>query len=147
MLSRNDMLQLLHDQHEFSNIFLKFVLRRGIRTQEDLIDQLFNNSEKRLARTLLIMAEFGQPGEPESVIPPITQAELADMIGTTRSRVSYFMNRFRRLGYVTYNGRIHVHKSLLDVVLRDKLPEQRVKVPTTLLHSTRPVKTKPLKSL
>jgi CRP-like cAMP-binding protein len=132
-LSRSEMLRLLHDQHDFSDIFLRFILRRAIRTQEDLIDQLFNNSEKRLARTLLIMADFGQPGEPESIIPPITQAELADMIGTTRSRVSYFMNRFRRLGYVTYNGRIHVHKSLLDVVLRDKFPEKRVKTPAMVI--------------
>jgi CRP/FNR family cyclic AMP-dependent transcriptional regulator len=147
ILSHTDMIRLLHEQHEFSDIFLKFVLRRGIRTQEDLIDQLFNNSEKRLARTLLIMAEFGQPGGPESVIPPITQAELADMIGTTRSRVSYFMNRFRRLGYVTYNGRIHVHKSLLDMVLRDKLPEQRVKMPATVLHSTKPATKKPFRPL
>jgi CRP/FNR family cyclic AMP-dependent transcriptional regulator len=136
ILIRSDMVKLLHDEHEFSDIFLKFVLRRSIRTQEDLIDQLFNNSEKRLARTLLIMADFGQPGEPESIIPPITQAELADMIGTTRSRVSYFMNRFRRLGYVSYNGRIHVHKSLLDVVLRDKLPEQRVKRPVMIIRNS-----------
>jgi CRP-like cAMP-binding protein len=131
-LARKDMLRLLHEQHEFSEIFLKFLLLRGVRTQEDLIDQLFNNSEKRLARTLLIMAEFGQPGEPESVIPPITQETLADMIGTTRSRVSFFMNRFRKLGYIDYNGRIHVHKSLLNVVLHDKLPDQRVKRPVTL---------------
>jgi CRP/FNR family transcriptional regulator, cyclic AMP receptor protein len=130
---RREMLLLLHEQHEFADIFLRFVLLRGVRTQEDLIDQLFNNSEKRLARTLLIMAEFGRPGEPESLIPPITQEALADMIGTTRSRVSFFMNRFRKLGYITYSGRIHVHKSLLNVVLHDGLPEQEasrpVKVP------------------
>jgi CRP-like cAMP-binding protein len=130
--NRKEMVRLLHEQHEFSDIFLKFVLLRGVRTQEDLIDQLFNNSEKRLARTMLIMAEFGKPGEPESMIPPITQEELADMIGTTRSRVSFFMNRFRKLGYITYNGRIHVHKSLLNVVLHDKLPEQRIKRPVLL---------------
>jgi CRP-like cAMP-binding protein len=129
---RKEMVLLLHEQHEFSDIFLKFVLLRGLRTQEDLIDQLFNNSEKRLARTLLIMAEFGQPGEPESVIPPITQVELADLVGTTRSRISFFMNRFRRLGYIAYNGRIHVHKSLLNVVLHDRLPEQRTKRPVVL---------------
>jgi CRP/FNR family transcriptional regulator, cyclic AMP receptor protein len=129
---RTEMVRLLHEQHEFSDIFLKFVLLRGVRTQEDLIDQLFNNSEKRLARTLLIMAEFGKPGEPESMIPPVTQEALADMIGTTRSRVSFFMNRFRRLGYINYNGRIHVHKSLLKVVLHDQLPEQRTKRPVTL---------------
>jgi CRP-like cAMP-binding protein len=142
-LDRTDMIRLLHEQHEFSDIFLKFVLRRGVRTQEDLIDQLFNNSEKRLARTLLIMAEFGQPGEPESIIPPITQEALADMIGTTRSRVSFFMNRFRKLGYINYNGRIHVHKSLLNVVLHDKLPEQRVKRPVVVLKPVKPAKEKP----
>jgi len=130
---RRDMLLLLHEQHEFSDIFLKFLLLRGVRTQEDLIDQLFNNSEKRLARTLLIMAEFGKPGEPESMIPPITQEALADMIGTTRSRVSFFMNRFRKLGYVAYNGRIHVHKSLLNIVLHDRLPEERAKRPVTVI--------------
>ena len=131
-LSRKEMVLLLHEQHEFSDIFLKFVLLRGVRTQEDLIDQLFNNSEKRLARTLLIMAEFGQPGEPESMIPPITQESLADMIGTTRSRVSKFMNNFRKLGYITYNGRIHVHKALLNVVLHDRLPDQTAARPVVL---------------
>jgi CRP-like cAMP-binding protein len=121
-LSRKEMVLLLHEQHEFSDIFLKFVLLRGVRTREDLIDQLFNNSEKRLARTLLIMAEFGKPGVPECMIPPVTREELAEMIGTTRSRVSKFMNNFRKLGYITYNGRIHVHKELLNVVLHDRLP-------------------------
>jgi len=135
-LSRKEMVLLLHEQHEFSDIFLKFVLLRGARTREDLVDQLFNNSEKRLARTLLIMAEFGKPGEPESLIPPITQEELADMIGTTRSRVSKFMNTFRKLKYIDYNGsgRIHVHKALLNVVLHDKLPEQTASRPIVLNH-------------
>mgnify|MGYP001439715836 CR=1 FL=1 len=135
-LDRDEMVRLLHEKHEFSDLFLKFVLLRGVRTQEDLIDQLFNNSEKRLARTLLLMAEFGNPGEPATEIPPITQGVLADMIGTTRSRVSYFMNRFRRLGYIAYNGRIHVHKSLLNVVLHDRLPEQTAKRPVVLDHET-----------
>jgi len=125
-------MSLLHKKHEFSDIFLKFVLLRGVRTREDLIDQLFNNSEKRLARTLLIMAEFGQPGEPESMIPPVTQEELAEMIGTTRSRVSKFMNNFRKLGYISYNGRIHVHKALLNVVLHDRLPDQTANRPVVL---------------
>jgi CRP/FNR family transcriptional regulator, cyclic AMP receptor protein len=125
-------LRLLHTQREFSDFFLKFVLLRGVRTQEDLIDQLFNNSEKRLARTLLLMAEFGEPGEPETLIPNVTQETLADMIGTTRSRVSFFMNRFRRLGFIDYNGRIHVHKTLLNAVLHDKLPEQNASRPTVL---------------
>jgi CRP/FNR family cyclic AMP-dependent transcriptional regulator len=108
------------------------VLTRAIRTQEDLVDQLFNNSEKRLARTLLLMAQFGDLGEPQMMIQPVTQEALAEMIGTTRSRVSKFMNRFRKLGYITYNGRIHVHKSLLNVVLHDKLPEQRAQRPVLL---------------
>jgi CRP/FNR family cyclic AMP-dependent transcriptional regulator len=133
-LSRKEMVLLLHEQHEFSDIFLKFVLLRGVRTREDLIDQLFNNSEKRLARTLLIMAEFGKPGEPESMIPPVTQEELADMIGTTRSRVSKFMNNFRKLGYITYNGRIHVHKALLNVVLHDRLPAESASRPVVVDH-------------
>jgi CRP/FNR family cyclic AMP-dependent transcriptional regulator len=131
-IDRADMVRLLHEQHEFSDLFLKFILMRSMRTQEDLVDQLFNNSEKRLARTLLLMAEFGKPGEPETMIPPITQEALADLIGTTRSRVSYFMNRFRKLGFITYNGRIHVHKALLNVVLHDGLPEQNAKRPVIL---------------
>jgi len=131
-IDRVDMIRLLHEQHEFSDLFLKFILMRGMRTQEDLVDQLFNNSEKRLARTLLLMAEFGRPGEPETLIPPITQEALADMIGTTRSRVSYFMNRFRKHGFITYNGRIHVHKSLLNVVLHDRLPEANARRPVVL---------------
>jgi CRP/FNR family cyclic AMP-dependent transcriptional regulator len=130
--SRPEMIRLLHDKHEFADIFLKFVLLRGVRMQEDLIDQLFNNSEKRLAPTLLIMADFGASGEPECTIPPVTQEALATMIGTTRSRVSFFMNRFRRLGYIDYNGRIHVYKSLLNVVLHDTLPEQTATRPVLL---------------
>jgi CRP-like cAMP-binding protein len=132
------MVLLLHEQHEFSDIFLKFVLLKGVRTREDLIDQLFNNSEKRLARTLLIMAEFGKPGEPESLIPPVTQEELAEMIGTTRSRVSKFMNNFRKLGYISYNGRIHVHKALLNVVLHDRLPDQTARRPVVVDHEQTP---------
>ena len=131
-IERAAMVRVLHDESAFSEMFLKFVLLRGIRTQEDLVDQLFNSSEKRLARTLLLMAEFGKPGEPEMLIPPITQEALAEMIGTTRSRVSYFMNRFRELGYIEYNGRIHVNKSLLNVVLHDQLPEQSSSRPTIL---------------
>jgi len=131
-LDREEMVQMLHHEHEFSDMFLKFVLTRAIRTQEDLVDQLFNNSEKRLARTLLLMAQFGDSGIPQTLIPPVTQEALADMIGTTRSRVSKFMNRFRKLGYITYNGRIHVHKSLLNIVLHDKLPEQRSNRPISL---------------
>jgi CRP/FNR family transcriptional regulator, cyclic AMP receptor protein len=119
----------MHQEHKFSNMFLKFLLDRCMRTQADLVDQLFNSSEKRLARILLLLAEFGQPGKREKYIPPITQETLAEMIGTTRSRVSFFMNRFRALGFINYNGRIQVHKSLLNVVLLDQLPEHNAKEP------------------
>jgi len=128
------MLHTLHEERAFSDFFLKFMLARGMRVQADLIDQLFNSSEKRLARTLLLMADFGKPGEPETLIPPITQETLAEMIGTTRSRVSFFMNRFRKLGYISYNGRIQVHKSLLNVVLRDQLSEQNAGRPEVADH-------------
>ena len=119
-----ELLRVLEEEHKFSTFFLKFVVMRGMRTQADLIDQLFNSSERRLARTLLLMAEYGEPGAPETSIPPVTQGTLADMIGTTRSRVSVFMNRFRKLGYIKYNGGIRVHKSLLKVFLEDQLPEE-----------------------
>ena len=121
-ITREEMIRVMHQEHAFSDLFLKFLLERSMRTQADLVDQLFNNSEKRLARILLLMAEFGKPGEREQFIPPITQETLAEMIGTTRSRVSFFMNRFRNLGFISYNGRIQVHKSLLNVVLLDQLP-------------------------
>jgi CRP/FNR family cyclic AMP-dependent transcriptional regulator len=118
-IQREEMVRVMHDEPSFSDLFLRFLLVRSMRTQADLIDQLFNSSEKRLARVLLLLAEFGKPGEPESLIPEITQETLAEMIGTTRSRVSFFMNRFRKLGFIQYNGRIRVHKSLLNVVLHD----------------------------
>jgi CRP/FNR family cyclic AMP-dependent transcriptional regulator len=118
-IDREEMVRVMHEEHSFSDLFLKFLLVRSMRTQADLVDQLFNSSEKRLARILLLLAEFGKPGEPESLIPTITQETLAEMIGTTRSRVSFFMNRFRNLGFIEYNGRIRVHKSLLNVVLHD----------------------------
>jgi CRP-like cAMP-binding protein len=121
-IERGEMIRVMHEQHGFSDFFLSFLLQRGMRTQADLVDQLFNNSEKRLARILLLMAEFGQPGEIESLIPPITQETLAEMIGTTRSRVSFFMNKFRQHGFIEYNGRIRVHKSLLNVILYDQPP-------------------------
>ena len=114
-----EMVRVMHKEQVFSDLFVKFLLARSMRTQADLVDQLFNSSEKRLARILLLLAEFGKPGEPESLIPEITQETLAEMIGTTRSRVSFFMNRFRKLGFIEYNGRIRVHKSLLNVILHD----------------------------
>jgi len=121
-IGRDEMIRVMHDEPAFADLFLRFLLARSMRTQADLVDQLFNSSEKRLARILLIMAEFGKPGAPELYIPPVTQETLAEMIGTTRSRVSFFMNRFRKLGFISYNGRIQVHKSLLNVVLLDQLP-------------------------
>jgi CRP-like cAMP-binding protein len=128
-ITRKAMIRVMHDEPAFADLFLKFLLTRSMRTQADLVDQLFNSSEKRLARILLLMAEFGKPGEPETLIPPVTQETLADMIGTTRSRVSFFMNRFRKLGFISYNGRIQVHKSLLNVVLLDQLPGGNAKKP------------------
>jgi CRP-like cAMP-binding protein len=122
-IEREEMIRVLHEEHAFSNLFLSFLLARSMRTQADLVDQLFNSSEKRLARILLLMAEFGKPGGQETFIPSVTQETLAEMIGTTRSRVSFFMNRFRKLGFISYNGRIQVHKSLLNVVLLDQLPQ------------------------
>ena len=126
------LLRVLHEEHAFSDFFMQFTLSRGMRTQADLVDQLFNSSERRLARILLLMAQFGEPGEPETQIPPITQETLAEMIGTTRSRVSFFMNRFRKLGYIDYNGHIQVHKLLLDTVLHDGLPEENASRPKLL---------------
>jgi CRP-like cAMP-binding protein len=128
-IGRDEMMRAMHEEHAFSDLFLSFLLARSVKTQADLVDQLFNSSEKRLARILLLMAEFGKPGERETYIPPITQETLADMIGTTRSRVSFFMNRFRKLGFIDYNGRIQVHKSLLNVVLLDQLPENNPERP------------------
>ncbi|MGD1107476.1 MAG: Crp/Fnr family transcriptional regulator [Terracidiphilus sp.] len=127
-----EILRVLQAEHKFSTFFLKFIVIRGIRTQADLIDQLFNSSERRLARTLLMMAEYGEPGKPEAKIPSVTQTALAEMIGATRSRVSFFMNRFRKLGYIDYNGGIRVHKSLLNAVLHDKLPEENTSRPKLL---------------
>jgi CRP-like cAMP-binding protein len=135
------MLSVLHEEHAFSDFFMQFILTRGIRTQADLVDQLFNSSERRLARVLLLMAEFGGPGEPEPLLPPVTQETLAEMVGTTRSRVSFFMNRFRKLGYIEYNGRIRVHTSLLNMVLRDTLPEENATRPVLLDPPPSPART------
>ena len=123
------MIRVMHEEHDFSDLFLKFLLDRSMRIQADLVDQLFNSSEKRLARILLLMAEFGQPGKPEMLLPKISQETLAEMIGTTRSRVSFFMNRFRKLGFIDYTDRIRVHKSLLNVVLHDHVPDDNAEPP------------------
>jgi CRP-like cAMP-binding protein len=121
-IAREEMVRVMHEQPEFSNLFMKFMLTHSMRIQADLVDQLFNSSEKRLARILLLMAEFGQTGKQETLIPKISQETLAEMIGTTRSRVSFFMNRFREHGFIDYKDRIHVHRSLLNVILHDQLP-------------------------
>ena len=113
------MMDALHREHSFSDMFVTYLLARNIRFQEDLVDQLFNSSEKRLARVLLLLARFGKEGVPEPVIPKISQEILAEMIGTTRSRVSFFLNRFRKLGFIRYNGGFAVHSSLLNMVLHD----------------------------
>jgi CRP-like cAMP-binding protein len=110
---------VLHEEPVFAELFLQHLLARSIRIEEDLVDQLFNSSEKRLARVLLLLANFGKEGEPETVIAKISQATLAGIVGTTRSRVSFFMNKFRRLGFIAYNGHLEVHSSLLNVVLHD----------------------------
>jgi CRP-like cAMP-binding protein len=123
-IDRKEMIRVISGEHAFSDLFLAFLLARSMRTQADLVDQLFNSSEKRLARVLLLMAEFGKPSEPERLLPEITQETLAEMIGATRSKVSGFMNRFRKLGFIEYNGRIRVNKSLLNVVLHDQPFEQ-----------------------
>jgi len=128
-IDRDEMLHEMHQKFAFADMFLEFLLARALRTQADLVDQLFNSSEKRLARILLLMAELGEPGEESTLIPPITQETLAEMVGTTRSRVSFFMNRFRKLGFISYNGRIQVHKSQLNVVLLDRLPELNTEKP------------------
>ncbi len=118
-IARKEMIRVMHEEHEFSDIFVAHLLARNTRIQEDLVDQLFNSSEKRLARILLLLANFGKKGKPEPVIAKISQETLAEMIGTTRSRVNFFMNRFRKLGFIEYNGTMRIHSSLLNVVLHE----------------------------
>jgi CRP-like cAMP-binding protein len=118
-ISKGEMVRALHQEPAFSNVFVSFLLTRNARIQADLVDQLFNSSEKRLARILLLLAQFGKESRPETVVPKISQEILAEMIGTTRSRVSFFMNRFRKLGFVEYNGEIRVHNSLLNIFLQE----------------------------
>ncbi len=118
-VDKRAMMEALHREHSFSDMFVAYLLQRNIRYEEDLVDQLFNSSEKRLARVLLLLAHFGKEGVPENVVPKISQETLAGMVGTTRSRVSFFMNRFRKLGFIHYNGGLQVHSSLLNIVLHD----------------------------
>jgi CRP/FNR family cyclic AMP-dependent transcriptional regulator len=119
VIDKNEMLKVLHEQHALSDRFISFMLARNIRIEEDLIDQLFNSSEKRLARTLLLLARYGKEDRPQGVIPKVSQETLAEMIGTTRSRVNFFMNKFRKLGFIKYNGGLQINTSLLSVVLHD----------------------------
>src|SRR5579864_3489681 len=118
-ITKADITRVIHEEPAFAELFIAHLLARNSRIEEDLVDQLFNSSEKRLARTLLLLANFGKEGRPEPIIPKISQETLAEMVGTTRSRVSFFMNRFRKLGFVHYNGGLLVHRSLLNVVLHD----------------------------
>jgi len=118
-INKKSMMEVIHRERAFSDMFVAYLLTRNIRYEEDLVDQLFNSSEKRLARVLLLLAHFGKEGKPEVAIPKISQETLAEMVGTTRGRVNFFMNRFRKLGFVRYNGELEVHSSLLSVVLHD----------------------------
>ena len=118
-IEKKEMMRVLHSEHELSDIFIAHVLTRNIRIEEDLIDQLFNSSEKRLARALLLLARYGTEDQPQGLLPKVSQEMLAEMIGTTRSRVNFFMNKFRKLGFIEYNGRIEIKASLLSVVLHD----------------------------
>ena len=118
-ITREEMARVMYEEHDLSDLFLKFLLARSMRIQADIVDQLFNSSEKRLARILLLLAQFGKESKPETVVPKISQEVLAEMIGTTRSRVSFFMNRFRKLGFVEYKGEIRVHNTLLNVFLQE----------------------------
>jgi CRP/FNR family transcriptional regulator, cyclic AMP receptor protein len=131
-IAAEELTRVLHAENAFSDLLVQFLALRSTRTQADLVDQLFNNSERRLARTLLLMADYGNAEGPQTLIPQVTQETLAEMIGTTRSRVSFFMNRFRRLGYISYKSRIRIHKSLLTMVLEDRLPEENASRPKLL---------------
>jgi CRP/FNR family cyclic AMP-dependent transcriptional regulator len=131
-INSEELTRVLHAENLFSDLLVQFLALRSTRTQADLVDQLFNNSERRLARTLLLMADYGNAAGPQTLIPPVTQETLAEMIGITRSRVSFFMNRFRKLGYISYKSRIRIHMSLLVMLLEDQLPEQNASRPKLL---------------
>jgi len=119
VIEKSEMFKVLHEQHALSDLFITFMLARNIRIEEDLVDQLFNSSEKRLARTLLLLARYGKDDQPHGVLPKVSQEMLAEMIGTTRSRVNFFMNKFRKLGFIKYNGGLQINTSLLSVVLHE----------------------------
>jgi CRP/FNR family cyclic AMP-dependent transcriptional regulator len=119
VIEKKEMIRVLHAEHAFSDRFISYMLSRNIRVEEDLVDQLFNSSEKRLARTLLLLARYGKEDKPQKMVPKISQEVLAEMVGTTRSRVNFFMNKFKKLGFIKYNGGLHINTSLLSVVLHD----------------------------
>src|ERR1700730_4556669 len=119
VIEKDQMIRVLHEEHELSDRFISYMLTRNIRVEADLVDQLFNNTEKRLARTLLLLARYGKENQPEKIVPKVSQEVLAEMIGTTRSRVNLFMNKFKKLGFIKYNGGLHIDSSLLSVVLHD----------------------------
>jgi CRP/FNR family cyclic AMP-dependent transcriptional regulator len=119
VIQKSEMIRLLHEEHAFSDRFISHMLKRNVRIEEDLVDQLFNSTEKRLARALLLLASYGKEGRPEKIIPKISQQTLAEIIGTNRGRVNIFMNKFRKLGFIKYNGGLHINSSLLNVVLHD----------------------------
>jgi len=119
VIEKKEMIRVLHAEHAFSDRFISYMLSRNIRIEEDLVDQLFNSSEKRLARTLLLLARYGKVDKPQKMVPKVSQEMLAEMVGTTRSRVNFFMNKFRKLGFIKYNGGLHINTSLLSVVLHD----------------------------
>ena len=119
VIEKKEMVRVLHGEHAFSDRFVAYMLARNIRIEQDLIDQLFKSSEKRLARTLLLLARYGQQDQPQKMLPKVSQEVLAEMVGTTRSRVNFFMNKFRKLGFIKYNGGLHINTSLLSVVLHE----------------------------
>jgi CRP-like cAMP-binding protein len=128
-IERAEMIRAMHEEPPLSEIFIRYLLGRGMQTESDLIDQLFNSTEKRLARLLLLMAEFGEPGESERLIPKITEEGLAEIVGATPESIAFFMNRFRGLGLIDYNGRIRVHRALLNVILHDRFPDDNASKP------------------
>lgn len=128
-IERDQMIRAMHEEPPLSELFVRYLLGRGMKTESDLIDQLFNSTEKRLARLLLLMAEFGEPGQSERLIPKITEESLAEIVGATPASIAFFMNRFRALGLIDYNGRIRVHRALLNVILHDRFPDDNAAKP------------------
>lgn len=120
MVQKKEMLRALHEEKDFAAEFIAYILKRNLKVEADLVDQLFNSTEKRLARALLLLAHYGKEGKPEATVAAISQETLAELVGTTRSRVNFFMNKFRKLGFIEYNGELHIHSSLLNIVLHDQ---------------------------